>query len=665
MASNPTSSRDDMENSSSERSESSALGERSPAKPPVQEAVVTLICLVLGGVGAIWRGTDASHTSLMSQMCFLGAYLSGGWIPLREAWEALRRGQLTVDILMIAAAVGAAAIGEWLEGVVLLFLFSLSGTLESFASYRTGRSIESLIQLRPNKARRVELSDGSEATVAVDALAIGDVVRVRPGERYPVDAEVIEGETWADESTLTGESEPIHKSAGAQVFAGTLNGKGSVLVRMTRAVADTTLQRIIYMVQDAQAQKTPTQKLVESWQRPYVIGVFLGASLVFAGSWSLHSKDWRDAFYHAMVLLVAASPCAVVVSAPSVLLSAIARAGRQGVLFKGSLYLESLGHVDVVAFDKTGTITSGKPSVTEVWSPPGCDEDRLLSLAAAVEQRSEHPLAVPLIAEVNRRGIEISRAPVMDFHSHTGLGVHAGIEGVWVGVGREGLFDSHEVELPPEVLAEAARMRTAGQTALVIGTTDPTLSGVVAVADQLRPEAIETLKALRKLGVGQQVILTGDHPDVARGIASQAGADDVKAGLLPEQKVIELRRLREGGRSLAMVGDGVNDAPALAVADVGIAMGGAGTDVALEVADVVLMRDDLRGLPFAIWISRLARKRIRQNMVFAFSTIGVLVISTFFDLPLWLGVLGHEGSTVIVVFNGLRLLWERAPALRG
>lgn len=632
-----------------------------PGSLPFSEAVTTAACAVFGLSAAVVSYTDITGKSLLyAGLCFL-AYLAGGSLPTLNAMKSLRQGQPTVDLLMIVAAVGAAAIGEWLEGIVLLFLFSLSGTLEAFAMYRTSRSIESLIQLRPREAWLVTSGSPEDRRVPVETLNINDLVRVRPGERFPVDGSVTEGETWADEATLTGESEQIHKHVGSKVFSGTINGTGNVLVKMTRAVADTTLERIVHMVQEAQSKKTPTQRFVESWQKPYVIGVLLTAVFVLFGARLVHTDNWHDAFYHAMVLLVAASPCAVVVGAPSVLLSAIARAGRQGVLFKGGVHLESLGKVDVIAFDKTGTVTLGRPGVMEVWSLPDADQERLLSLAATVEQRSEHPLAVPVIDEVRRRGISLSVSPLSEFHSHTGLGVHARIDGVWTGVGRENLFSTHELTIPPEVIEAAQRMRTLGQTALLIGTDQPGMWGVIGVADKIRPEAAETMAALKKLGVRKTVILTGDHERVARAIAAQLGVDDVRAGLLPDQKVVELSRLAEGGSVVAMVGDGVNDAPALAVAQVGIAMGGAGTDVALEVADVVLMRDDLRGLPIAVWISHVARKRVRQNMIFAFTMIVLLVISTFFSLPLWMGVLGHEGSTVLVVLNGLRLLWEKVP----
>lgn len=633
------------------------------SSPPIFGAIATGICAALGLTGAIFHSMEFSLAQTLSITACVGAYLAGGLGPTANVVSALRNRQLNVDLLMILAAIGAAVIGDWLEGVVLLFLFSLSGTLEAFAMYRTTRSIEALIQLRPREAMLVREGVAEDQRVAVESLKIGDVVRVRPGERFSVDGLVSDGETWADEATLTGESEPIHKTLGDMVFSGTINGQGSVLVKMTRAVADTTLERIVHMVQEAQAEKTPTQRFVESWQQPYVIGVIAAAALVFLGARVVHTASWYDAFYHAMVMLVAASPCAVVVSAPAVLLSAIARAGRHGVLFKGGVHLESLGKVDVIAFDKTGTVTLGKPGVTEVWIPQGIDESRLLSLAASVEQRSEHPLGVPVVAEVRRRSIALSESPLVEFHSHTGHGVHARVDGIWVGVGREGLFEAHDIPIPAELVEQARRIRELGQTALMVVTVEEAMCGVIGVADQIRPEAAATIDALKRLGIRRIVILTGDHERVAQAIAKVLHADEVRAGLLPDQKVVELRRLAEDGGLVAMVGDGVNDAPALATARVGIAMGGAGTDVALEVADVVLMRDDLRALPLAVWISRLARRRVRQNMIFAFAMIGVLVISTFFNLPLWLGVLGHEGSTVVVVFNGLRILWEKTPKL--
>ena len=619
-----------------------------------------MICACFTILGfVLTRFFDATFYASLAM--WIVAYVAGGARPVKESLSAMLVGKLNVDTLMVAAALGAAILGDWVEGAVLLFLFSLSGTLEAFATYRTNRSIESLVQLRPRQAARISKETKGDEIVEVELLQLGDVVRVRPGERFAIDGIVIEGESWVDESTLTGESEPIHKVNGSDVFSGTMNGQGTVLVQMTKAIADTTLERIVHMVHEAQSQKTPTQRFVESWQQPYVIGVFVSAFLVFVAAMLIHMASWYDAFYHAMVLLVAASPCAVVVSSPAVMLSAIALAGRHGVLFKGAVHLETLGKVDVIALDKTGTVTMGKPAVTEVWTTSGANVTRFLSLAAAVEKQSEHPLAVPVVEEAKRHGISDQALELKEFHSHTGLGVYARVDGVWVGVGRESLFETYHVELLPGIVENAQRMRDAGQTALIVIAAEERIGGVIGVADRLRPEAARTIAKLKELGVRDIVLLTGDHERVALAIAKELGVDEVRAGLLPDGKVTELTRLSKRGRYVAMIGDGVNDAPALATADVGIAMGGAGTDVALEVADVVLMRDDLKGLPLAVWISRMARKRVRQNMVFAFVMIAILVLSTFFELPLWIGVLGHEGSTVLVVLNGLRMLWERTP----
>jgi Cd2+/Zn2+-exporting ATPase len=615
-------------------------------------AFCTVLCAAFGILG--WSLGDSSLRIIF----YLAAYIAGGAVPAVGAISALLQRQLGVDLLMILAALGAAAIGDWGEGVALLFLFSLSGTLEAYAMYRTHRSIQTLVQLRPREAELVR--DGENRLVPIESLNIDDIVRVRPGERFPVDGEIIEGETWADEATITGESTPIHKPVGSTVLAGTINGRGGILVRMTRAVADSTLERIIQMVQEAQTKKTTTQKFIETWQQPYVLSVLLGVALALVGARLFHTDDWHDAWYHAMVLMVAASPCAVVLSSPAAVLSAIARAARRGVLFKGGIHLEMLGRVNVIAFDKTGTITQGRPSVVELTTTSGMTADLMLRLAAAVEQGSEHHLAEAVLAEAAKRGLEL--LPVEEFENDPGLGVHGHVQGRWVGVGREGLFAPHDVEVPEDVRRMAERSRSAGQTALLVVVRGEG-GGVIGLADRVRPEAAAAVASLKRLGVEELVILTGDNQKTAEDAAASIGADGVRSGLLPDQKVAELGRLMEGDRTVAMVGDGINDAPALATAHVGIAMGGAGTDVALETADVVLMRDDLKSLPFAVWLGRRTRKRVRQNMTFAFAVIGLLIAGGFLGLPLWLGVLGHEGSTLIVVLNGLRLLWDKPSTL--
>lgn len=620
-------------------------------RPPLATTVGTVVC-ALGAILGWWLApSEAARTANVL------AYIAGGTAATATALMELTRWRLSVDLLMILAAVGAAILGDWTEGSILLFLFSLSGTLEAYAMYRTTRSIDSLIQLRPREAFR--LRAGEESLVAIDELEVGDLVRVRPGERFPVDGEVVEGESWADEATLTGESIPVAKRSGDEVFAGTINGQGSVLARMTRGVADSTLERIIRRVREAQAEKTGTQRFVESWEQPYVFLVIAGSALVFLISWWLLDREAEHSFYHAMVVMVVASPCAVVVGSPAVMLSAIARAARHGVLFKGARSLETLGRADLIAFDKTGTITVGKPRVVEVWThvAPGDDPapGELLRLAAAVEAQSEHPLGAAITDEARRQGLNV--AAVGQFASRPGLGVKGLVDGRWVYLGRESYFHDEGVELPRAVRDELGRARAQGRTAIPV-LTERGEAGVISVADVPREGVTAALARLKRLGIRKIVLLTGDHDLVAGVVGELVQADEVCANLLPEDKVEELRRLRSEAVAVVMVGDGVNDAPALASADVGVAMGGAGTDVALEVADVVLMRDDLNALAFAVWLGREARSRVRQNLYFAFGMIAVLLGLSCFNLPLWVGVLGHEGSTVIVVLNGLRLLWQ-------
>ncbi|AMV33836.1 Zinc-transporting ATPase [Pirellula sp. SH-Sr6A] len=644
---------------------------REHSEPPKWEAIQTFVCFALGLTGFLLQRFLSPEYQYGALIPLVGAYLAGGNKTATEAAISLWHRKLNIDLLMILAALGAAILGDWVEGVILLFLFSLSGTLEAFASYRTNRSIEALIRLRPSTANRLVVNSSQstapqEESVPIESLAVGDCVRVRPGERYPVDGKIVDGETWVDESTLTGESRPIAKQKGADVYSGTMNGAGTVVVEMRKEIGDTTLERIVAMVHEAQTKKTATERFVDTWQQPYVIAVIVGALVTFFATLFWNRSDANDAFYHAMVLLVAASPCAVVLSSPSVMLSAIALAGRHGVLVKGGTHIEHLGTIDVLAMDKTGTITMGKPTVQEIWTPPGCSPNKLLAYAALVETQSEHPLAQPILDELAKRGEPIPNVVLQEFHSHTGLGVHASIDGVWVGIGKESLFESHDHPFPASIQEQVSKMRERGETALPVVTSDPGMFGIISVTDPLRSDTDSTLKTLKGLAIPKIVLLTGDHPRVAQAIAGKLPFDEIVAGLMPDEKVKHLVRLGEGQKCIAMVGDGVNDAPALATADVGIAMGGVGSDVALEVADVVLMRDNLSALPIAIWIGRVANRRVRQNLFFSFSMIGLLVASSFFNLPMWMGVLGHEGSTLLVVFNGIRLLWTRIPdSLRG
>jgi Cd2+/Zn2+-exporting ATPase len=628
------------------------------------EMGLTAACAVFGLAGAGVGYFHAGPPALIRGLYVL-SYGSGGFGPTRDLLRHLRRGELDINLLMVAAAAGSAFIGHWGEGSVLLFLFSLSGALEHYTMERTSRSIESLVQLRPDSA--LVLRDGVEVRVRVEEILVGERVRTIPGERFAVDGTIVDGETSADESTITGESEPVDKAPGQSVFAGTVNLTGAPLVRVTRTPEETTLARIVRSVQEARREKSSTERVVDRWQKTYVIFVFVGAALATAISMGIFHNPFSLAFYHGMVLLVAASPCAVVIATPAAMLSAITHAAQHGVLFKGSAHLERLGDVTALALDKTGTLTQGKPRVVDVWSS-GASEDEVIRLGAAVEARSEHHTARAVVAEAGRRSLTL--APTTEFESHSGLGAHGHVEGLWVGVGREELFRSHEVAVPGEARGEAERLRARGRSAVLVLARRPednggfVASGAVGVADTLRPEARVALVACRALGIRHIAIITGDHERVARPVAEEVGADEVRADLLPEEKVHAVRELLAAWPNLAMVGDGVNDAPALATATVGIAMGGAGTDVALDTADVVLMRDDLRGIAFSLWLARRARRVVGQSLTLAFGVIGVLVLSTFAGvLPLWLAVVCHEGSTLLVIANGVRLLGMKHPEI--
>jgi Zn2+/Cd2+-exporting ATPase len=599
----------------------------------------------------------------------VGVYLTGGWVAAREALPKLLRGVLDVDFLMIFAAVGAAAIGHWHEGGVLLFLFSLSNTLQAYAMDRSRRAIGRLLKQRPAVA--TVLREGGEATVAIDALDIGDVMLVRPGEMLPTDGVIREGQTEMNEASITGESRMAEKGPGDLAYAGALNGSGAVEVEVTRRASDSTLARIVQMVESAQAYKARTQRFLERAEGVYAVGIVVAVTLLVVVPWGVLGAPFPEAFYRGMVLLVVASPCALVVSTPAAILSAIAGAARQGILFKGGVYLENMAEATIAVFDKTGTLTTGKPGVTDVIcardAPPGFDEPHLLAYAAALESRSEHPLAREIIRAAADRGLSL---PAMSaFVSLPGRGVHATLGGYEVWIGGDRLYREHGERIPDDLLAAKARLESEGKTALILhreierrdgrGTHERSGGwlGIVAMMDTMRPGVPDVVRALRRLGITRTVMLTGDNARVARALAEEAGMDEWRADLLPEEKVRIVRDLQARGEAVMMVGDGVNDAPALAHASLGIAMGAAGTDVTLESAHCVLMGDDLSRVVTARALSRRAVRTVRANLTFSAAVIVALIVAAFAaSLPLPLGVLGHEGSTVIVVLNGLRLL---------
>ncbi|GAA3398887.1 heavy metal translocating P-type ATPase [Streptomyces roseoviridis] len=563
-------------------------------------------------------------------------YAAGGWEPGLAGLKALRERTLDVDLLMVVAALGAAAIGQFLDGGLLIVIFAVSGALEALATRRTADSVRGLMDLAPASA--VRLTATGEQTVAAATLAVGDTVLVRPGERLPADGTVLAGTSDVDQATITGEALPAPKAPGDEVWAGTLNGAGALRVRVDKEPGATVLARIVALVEEASATKAPTQLFIEKIEQRYSVGVVAATLALFTVPLAF-GADFTETLLRAMTFMIVASPCAVVLATMPPLLSAIATAGRHGVLVKSAVVMERLGTVDRVALDKTGTLTEGTPRVTAVHGDPGT-----LALAAAAELPSEHPLAHAVVAEARARGLVIPE--VTDFASVPGTGVRARVLGREVTVRRAA---GEHTDTAVEVLVDGER------------------AAVLEFSDRLRDGAPEAVAALTRLTGSAPALLTGDNTGAAARVAHETGIADVRGGLLPQDKVDAVREWEAAGRRVLMVGDGVNDAPALAAAHTGVAMGRAGSDLALETADAVVVRDELAALPAVVALSRRARRLVVQNLVIAGTCIGALVVWDLAGhLPLPLGVAGHEGSTVLVGLNGLRLLrdaaWRRAAA---
>ena len=552
---------------------------------------------------------------------------------------------------MLLAAIGAACVNHAFEGASLLFLFSLSNVLQGYAIERTRNAIQALMQLRPENA--LVRRNGETVTLPIDDLVVGDRVVVRPGERVPLDGVVVEGQSSLDEASLTGESIPVSKKLGDSVFAGTINQTGALEVEVKKLAKDSTIARLIQLVEEAQSEKAKTQRWLDQAEQYYAIGVIVFTLSLIAVP-MLFTKDakFAEVFYRAMTVMVVASPCALIISTPATILSAIGGAARRGVLFKGGAHLEKTAGVRVVVVDKTGTITEGKARVTDLFAP-----ELTLQWAAAVEAKSEHPLALAIVVECKRRQLIVPESS--DFQSVSGQGASAVVDGSRIAVGNERYFEKYSRVDFEEALRKMLEFQENGKTAVIVAQINgesATALGVIAIADVLRPDAASAIAELKKIGIKRVIMLTGDNRHVAEAVAKQAGIDEFYAELRPEDKMRIIKQIREDDE-VAMVGDGVNDAPALASATVGIAMGAAGTDVAMETADVVLMSNNLHNVAFAIGLSRHAKRVVFQNLTFALSVIVLLIASALgLHLPLTLGVLGHEGSTVLVCLNGLRLL---------
>ncbi|WP_049916826.1 heavy metal translocating P-type ATPase [Halogeometricum pallidum] len=648
------------------RNESDATTDEVTTRSDLRREAVFVGLTLLGMVTGLVTGW-LNGPPLLMWAGYGVAYAFGGWYGLKGAIETLRHRAVDIDLLMIVAALGALSIGAPFEGAMLLFLFSLSNTLQHYAIGRSRRAIKSLIEMRPDEAQ--VLRDDGEVTVPIDEVAVGDVLVVRPGDKIPLDGIVTSGEGTVDQASLTGESVPVPKEPGDEVFGGTINESGSLEIEVTRQAHESAISRLITMVEEAQSEKAPTQRLIDRLEQPYVLGVFALTIAAIAIPVAL-GNEFTGTFYRAMTLMVAASPCAVIISTPAAVLSAIASGGRQGVLFKGGEHVETAAKIDAVAFDKTGTLTQGDTQLTDVCVRDGTadqtlTEDGLLSIVAAVQARSEHHLARATVTAAEAQSLDVADAE--RFQSVAGKGVRANVDGMTTHIGNRSYFqtvlgdaaiDGLELGLDRLQMLEAE-----GKTSVLVARErhgEVCVLGWLAFTDTVRPNAAEMIDDLRSLGVEHIVMLTGDNKRVAQRIADDVGIDEVQAELLPEEKVATIEDLVERHENVTMVGDGVNDAPALATATLGIAMGGAGTDVALDTADVVLMGDDLSKIPYVLGLGRKTRRTLTINLAIAFGAIALMVGTILlWGIPLPLAVVGHEGSTVLVSLNGLRLLGFR------
>lgn len=638
---------------------------------------VTLIVAVgmLAGAALEWGPAEPSPWRWLPLVV---VYVVGGYRLVLDSWRELRvHHKLSIDFLMGAAAVGAAVIGQPFEGGILIFLFSLSNTLENFAMGRTRNAITKLMDMRPQMASLVDEQGQETQRVAVDTLSPGQAILVRPGERIAADGVVRSGSSEVDQAAITGESVPVRKNIGDIVYAGTMAQGSSLVVEVTSGAGETMLAKIVRLVEQAQEQRAPAQHFIDRYAHPYTLLVVVGTLLTAVLPHWLFGVAWSDSLYRAMTLLVVASPCALIISTPSAILSGIANGARNGILFKGGAYLDLAGTIDTVAFDKTGTLTVGRPQLLCVVSsqdlPDGGDcankngerDDsdhrlasantvRVLQLAAAVERTAEHHLAQAILDLANAKGLEIPTAT--DFSAMPGQGVTGSVEGQKVWVGNTKMAAAMNANLGLLLPGWAAEQTDHARSVVYVGAGSKVL-GAMSFGDTLKPNAAAVIRHLKYEGIRWITILSGDHPGTVRAIVAQLGVDEVQAGLLPDEKVDAVHALTRRSHGVAMVGDGVNDAPAMASATLGIAMGMAGTDVAIETADVVLVSDDIEKVDYVIHLGKRSRRVVRQNIVFSIGWMLLLTIITLtVGMPLTLAVIAHEGSTLLVAINGLRLL---------
>ncbi|RFU62931.1 heavy metal translocating P-type ATPase [Peribacillus glennii] len=615
---------------------------------PHLELIAALISGVLILTGWILSKNDMGTASVVS---YLFAFVIGGYAKAKEGIEeTIENKELNVEMLMVLAAIGSAIIGYWTEGAILIFIFAVSGALETYTMNKSHKEISALMDLQPEEALRI-FPNGVEEKVPVSKLAVGDSILVKPGERVPSDGVITDGQTNLDEAAITGESMPVSKAAGNEVFAGTVNLRGSITIEITKPSSETLFQKIITLVQSAQSEKSPSQLFIEKFEGTYVKIVLLVVLLMMFLPHFLFGWSWTETFYRSMILLVVASPCALVASIMPATLSAISNGARHGILFKGGVHLENLGNLKAIALDKTGTLTKGKPEVTDVIIREDITAEEFLFHVGSIEGYSNHPLATAIVryakAAISK---ELIRPEAME--DIPGYGVQARVGGVQWKVGKADFVGRKDAE---EFQGGMALSLSAEGKTIVYARDEKGIAGILTLKDQVRAETISAIEALRKEGI-YTVMLTGDGEKTAKAIAAESHMNEYIAQCLPETKVHEVKRLKERFGTVAMVGDGINDAPALATASVGIAMG-EGTDVALETADVVLMKNDLPRIAEAVKLSKKMNKIIKQNVIFSISVIMLLIASNFLqflDLPY--GVIGHEGSTILVILNSLRLL---------
>ncbi|SDI57335.1 Cd2+/Zn2+-exporting ATPase [Natribacillus halophilus] len=633
-----------------------ASDEAEPTHQPsfLQKYQTIILAILFFGFGVASQIIN-SQENLLTWLAYATSMVVGGYTLFKAGLMNLMRLRFDMKTLMTVAVIGAAIIGEWVEGAIVVILFAISEELEGFSMDRARQSIRSLMDIAPKEA--LIKRHGQEMAVHVDDIAIGDIMIVKPGQKAAMDGVVVAGHSSINQAAVTGESIPVEKNLDDEVFAGTLNEEGFLEVRVTKHVEDTTISKVIHLVEEAQAERAPAQAFVDRFAKYYTPAVMVLAMLVAVLPPLMMGASWEAWIYQGLAVLVVACPCALVISTPVSIVTAIGNAAKNGVLIKGGAYLEEAGSLKAIAFDKTGTLTKGVPVVTDFSLFHPGDEDELLAKVTALESRSQHPLASAIVDQAKQANISYQHKKVQDFTSITGKGIKGTIDGTTYHVGNLSLWeDVLGYAIDPDIRHSLEDLQKQGKTGMFVGTNKSILA-LIAVADEVRDTSQEVISKLHDIGIDQTIMLTGDHQDTASAIGQQVGVTDVQANLLPEDKLSYVQAFREKHRKVAMVGDGVNDAPALASSNVGIAMGVAGADTALETADVALMGDDLQKLPYTMKLSRRALRIIKQNISFS---LGIKLLALLLVIPgwltLWIAILADVGATLLVTANGLRLL---------